>query len=107
MKGERFPLHGIAHGNVFVDGRKSTQHPTYRKFIYHLVDLVGEALMNSIMVVIRPSKQMFASKSIERNLYINPYFIILSCDSKSASSSTTIKHELVFEERSHNFDFVV
>jgi hypothetical protein len=35
-------------------------------------------------------------------LSINPYFIILACDAKSVSSSTTIKHELVFEECSHD-----
>jgi hypothetical protein len=41
------------------------------------------------------------------NLSINPYFIILACNAKSTSSSTTIKHELVFEEHSHYSDFVV
>jgi hypothetical protein len=50
---------------------------------------------------------MFASNSIERNLSIDPYFIILACDAKSVSNSTTNKHELVFEERSHDSDFVV
>jgi hypothetical protein len=102
MEGERFPLHGIAYDNVFEDGRKSTQHPIYRKFICHPVDLVCEALMNPIMVTVWLFKQMFASNSIERNLSINPYFIILACDAKSVSSLTTIKHELVFEECSHD-----
>jgi hypothetical protein len=50
MEGARFSLHGIAYGNVFIDGRKSTQHPIYPNFICHLVDLVGEASMNPIMV---------------------------------------------------------
>jgi hypothetical protein len=31
----------------------------------------------------------------------------MACDAKSALSSTTIKHELVFEERSHDLDFMV
>jgi hypothetical protein len=52
-------------------------------------------------------KEMFSSNSIERNSSINPYFRILACDAKSVSSSTTIKYELVFEERSHDSDFVV
>jgi hypothetical protein len=52
MESARFPLHSIAYDNVFLDGRKSTQHPIYRKLICHPVDLVGEALMNPIMVVI-------------------------------------------------------
>jgi hypothetical protein len=107
MEDERFPLHGIAYDNVFVDGGKSAQHLVYRKFICHPVDLVGEAPMNPIMVATRPFKQMFASNSIERNLSIDPYFIILACDAKSVSNSTTIKHELVFEERSHDLDFMV
>jgi hypothetical protein len=107
MEGERFPFHGIAYDNVFVDGRKSAQHPVYHKFICHPVDLVGEAPMNPIMVVVQPFKKMFASNSIEKNLSINSYFIILCCDAKSVSSSTTIKHELVFEERSHDLDFMV
>jgi hypothetical protein len=51
--------------------------------------------------------KMFSSNSIERNLSIDAYFIILACDAESASSSTTIKHELVFEECSHDSDFVV
>jgi hypothetical protein len=40
-------------------------------------------------------------------LSIDPYFITMACDAKSASSSTTIKNELVFEERSHHLDFMV
>jgi hypothetical protein len=52
MEGERFPLHTIAYDNIFVDGRKSTQHPIYRKFICHPVDIVGEALMNPITVAV-------------------------------------------------------
>jgi hypothetical protein len=40
-------------------------------------------------------------------LSIDPYFIILACNAMSGSSSTTIKHELVFEERSHDLDFMV
>jgi hypothetical protein len=68
MEGERFALHGVAYDNVFVDGRKSAQHPVYRKFICHPVDLVGEAPMNPIMVVVRPFKQMFASNSIQKEL---------------------------------------
>jgi hypothetical protein len=40
-------------------------------------------------------------------LSINSFSIILTCDAKSTSSSTTIKYELVFEERSHNSDFMV
>jgi hypothetical protein len=52
MESERFPLHGIAYENVFVDGRKSKHYPIYRKFICHRVDLVGEAPMNPIMVVV-------------------------------------------------------
>jgi hypothetical protein len=95
------------HDNVIVDGRKSTRHPVYRKFICHPVDLVGEAPMNPIMVAVQTFKQMFASNSIERNLSIDPYFIILACDAKSVSSSTTIKNELVFEECSHDLDFMV
>jgi hypothetical protein len=63
--------------------------------------------MNPIMVAKRLSEQMFSSNLIERNLSINPYFIILAYDAKNISSSTTIKHELVFEERSHDFDFMV
>jgi hypothetical protein len=51
-EGEQFPLHGIAYVNVFVDGRKSKQHPIYRKFICHPIDLVGEAFTNPIMVVV-------------------------------------------------------
>jgi hypothetical protein len=46
MEGKRFSLHGIAYDNVFVDVRKSTQHPIYRNFICHQVDLVEEAPMN-------------------------------------------------------------
>jgi hypothetical protein len=52
-------------------------------------------------------KQMFSSKLIEKNLSIDPYFIIVACDAKSDSSSTIIKHELVFEEHSHDSDFMV
>jgi hypothetical protein len=102
MKGERFLLHGIANEKVFVAGRKSTLHPIYRNFISHPVDLVGEALMNPIMVAVQLLRRCF-----ERNLSINPYFIILACDAKNASSSTTIKYELVFEEHSQNSDFTV
>jgi hypothetical protein len=50
---------------------------------------------------------MFSSNSIERNFSIDPYFIILACDAKSVSSSTIIKHELVFEELSHDSDLMV
>jgi hypothetical protein len=50
---------------------------------------------------------MFAANSIERNFSIDPYFIILACDAKSISSSTIIKHELVFEGRSHELDIGV
>jgi hypothetical protein len=58
--------------------------------------------MNPIMVAV-----MFSYNSIERNLCINPYFITLASDAKSASSSTTIKYELVFEELSHDSNFMV
>jgi hypothetical protein len=54
MEDELFFLHGIAYDNVFVDERKSTRHPVYRKFISHPVDLVGEAPMNPIMFAVRP-----------------------------------------------------
>jgi hypothetical protein len=40
---DTFETYHIAYDNVFVDGRNSTQHPVYRKFICHPVDLVGEA----------------------------------------------------------------
>jgi hypothetical protein len=52
MEVEQFSLNGISYDNVFVDGRKSTHHPLYHKINYHLIDLVGEALMNPIMVAI-------------------------------------------------------
>jgi hypothetical protein len=97
----------MAYDNVFVDGRKSTQHPVYHKFICHPVDLVGEAPMNHIMVAIQLLSRCSLPTQLKKNLSINPYFIILACDAKSASSSITIKHELVFEERSHDSDFVV
>jgi hypothetical protein len=67
MEGEWFALHGIAYDNVFVDGRRLAQHPIYRKFICHPVDLVGEAPMNPIMVVVRPIKKMFAFNSFEKD----------------------------------------
>jgi hypothetical protein len=86
MEGEWFFLHGMAYNNVFVAGRKSTLHPIYRKFICHLVDVVGEALINPIMVAVWLFKQMFSSNLIERNLSKYSYFIILTCDAKSASS---------------------
>jgi hypothetical protein len=54
MEGERFPLHSISYDNVFVEGRKSAQHPIYRKNICYPVDLVGEAPMNPIMAAVRP-----------------------------------------------------
>jgi hypothetical protein len=68
MKGERFPLHGIAYDNVFVAGRKSTVHSIYRNLIFHLVVLVGEAFMNPIMVDMRLFKHMFSSNLIEKEL---------------------------------------
>jgi hypothetical protein len=80
MEGEGFSLHGIAHDNVIVDGRKSTRHSVYHKFICHPLDLVGEAFMNPIMVAKRISEEMFSSNLIERNLSINPYLIIQACD---------------------------
>jgi hypothetical protein len=52
-------------------------------------------------------KQMFSSNSIERNFSIDPYFIILACDAKSASSLTIMKHGLVFKECSPDSDFMV
>jgi hypothetical protein len=108
MEDELFFLHCIAYDNVFVDGRKSTRHPVYRKFICHPVDLVEwgthESYHGCRTTLL---KQMFSSNSVERNLSINPYFIILACDAKSASSLTTIKHELVFKECSHDSDFMV
>ena len=36
-KGERFSLHHIAHDQIFVGRRKSTQHPIYREVICYLV----------------------------------------------------------------------
>jgi hypothetical protein len=107
MEDERFSLHDIAYDNVFVAGRKSTLHPIYCNFICHPVVLVGEALMNPIMVVVWLFKQMFSSNIIEKNLSKYSYFIILTCDAKSASRSTTIRYELVFKKRSRNLDFMV
>jgi hypothetical protein len=107
MEGEQFALHGISYDNVFVDGRNSTRQPIYRKFIRHLVDLVGETPMNPIMVVVRPLSRCSLPTQLKETLSINPYFIILACNAKSASSSTTIKHEFVSEECSHDPDFMV
>jgi hypothetical protein len=103
MEGEWFSLYGMVYDNIFVAGRKSTLHPVYCKFICHPVDIVSEELMNPIMVVVWLFKQMFSSNSIKRNLSINSYFIIPTCDAKSASILTSMKYALVFEECSRFF----
>jgi hypothetical protein len=78
MGGERFALHGLSYDNVFVDGRKSTQQPIYRKFIHCLVDLVGEAPMNPTMVTVRALSRCSLPTQLNGTLSINPYFIILA-----------------------------